>query len=188
MITDLSIQSDEECQQLKAYLKDMHVIWIIVDQSAEGKPVDLSLSGSVSHSEAAKKIMALLQTQYRYAESYARWVPERIPVLDTKPFGKIVLLIGSSSSGKSTLASNIQNMAPEVFLNVGVDTAVLEYTHLRYIAGVPENKDDNSWQSSEHETSEDHKQGSSWVAAGISEQNPHPHLRFRMGPGCTLII
>lgn len=187
VISDLSVQSHEEYQQLKAYLNGMYVVWVNIACHVTTAEVDLSLSSSLSNHDAALQILSFLQTQYRYAENYARWVPEKIPVPENKPYGKIVLLIGSSSSGKSTLASNIQNMAPEIFLKVGVDTAVLEYTHLRYIAGVPEKDDDNSWQqSSRHETSDYHKLGSSWVATGVSKLNPHPHLRFRMGPVARL--
>lgn len=186
VLADLSICSSEQYQRLKAYLKGLDVAWVSFNKTADWEPTDLSLSDTLSTPAAAEHILDFIQKQYRYAESYARWVPEKIPVSEVYPFGKIILLIGSSSSGKTTLASNLQNMAPEVFLKVGVDTAVLEYTHLRYIAGVPEKKNDSSWQNSEHETSEYHKQGSSWVAAGVNTLNPHPHLRYRMGPVARL--
>lgn len=180
VLADLCLTSAKQYQELQPFLEGMHVIWISSEQAASWEPTHLNIDTDLSIEHAAKKIIDYLSEQYRYAESYPRWMPEKIPVPEAKTLGKIILLIGSSSSGKSTLATNIQNMAPETFIKVGIDTALVEYVHPRYMSEVP-GHDPDAWSNTQSYSDDYHKQGSSWISPDDNTLNPYPYLRYRIG-------
>lgn len=181
IIVDLSLNDLSHYQQFKQFTRDLDVVWVDVGESQLNCPTDLTLSDTLPLTDYYQHISELLNKRYLDVESFARWVPEISPIPEAKNKGAIILVHGAPSSGKSTLSRTIQRLSTDTFLHVGVDTAVLNYLHLRYLIGVPLDEQDQSWREPNFNPSEYHKQGGSWIAPGPNKLNATPHMRFQLG-------
>lgn len=181
IVSDLHITTQTEYQELAPFISDLDIVWINLDLDTNFVKPNLSFSEETKTEEIAKSILLYLKQRYKHALAYSRWASEVSPVPQARTLGKIVLLHGASSAGKSTLSRAVQQLSPEIFLHVGIDTAVLYYAHLRYLNGVPENETDQSWKKPNYTPTKFHKLGISWIAPGPNEENPYPYLRMQIG-------
>lgn len=181
VISDLTITQASSFKVLATFISDFDVVWVNIGVETNFVTANLSLAEEIDTLKIAKEILAYMSTRYKYVTAYARYVPEVSPVPMAKTPGKIVLLIGASSAGKSTLSKSIQENASDIFLHVGIDTAVLHYVPLRYLSGVPKDDNDQSWREPNYNPTEYNKVGYSWIAPGPTAENPFPHLRFQVG-------
>lgn len=186
LICDLCIHTQAEYDTLQLFIADLDCIWINIGITTPFVKSNLQLNETQSIESMTNSVITHLAQRYQNAMSFARWSPEACPAPKASNPGNIILLIGASSAGKSTLTQTIQDTANTPYLKVGIDTVLLYYLHLRYLSGVPEYEGDDSWKTPNFNPTIDHQLGSSWVAPGPNGNNPYEHLRYRVGPVARL--
>ncbi len=181
ILADLCITTQSELRQLTPFIQDLDVVWINIGIATDFIKSDLYFNENQNPTEIANIILSYMKERHQYALSYSRWAPELSPIPQVNKLGKIVLLIGCPSAGKSTLSKSVQDSSNDIFLNVGIDTAVVQYLHLRYLEGVPEHENDDSWREPKYNPNQYQKVGMSWVAPGPNQYNPFDYRRMHFG-------
>jgi chloramphenicol 3-O phosphotransferase len=187
IVSDLVV-TPEVYESLKPYIADLDVVWVAVNREQTPYQPDVTIQGELPPQVIAEKILAYQNARSKYVNTSARWVPEALPVPEAEQPGKIILLLGSSSAGKSTLVKAIQDLSTEVFLNLGLDTSILSYAHRRYYPGIRSGDALNDWQKNDLHSEYFYQLGSTWIAPGPSEYNPYPELRYRIGMEARRVI
>lgn len=181
VIADLSITTKEDYEIFQKFMGDLDVVWVNLDDGLGFITDEIKIHACLGVESMAHEIFEYIRGRFNAVAAHPRFVSEVSPVPKASKPGKIILLTGSPSSGKSTLSKTIQSISDDIFLHVGIDTVMLHYLHLRYQSGVPSNDFDDSWKKPNFNPTEYHKEGVSWIAPGPNSKNPYPDLRLQFG-------
>lgn len=156
---------------------------LATDEAVQRYPYDLMVDGSGDPDAAARTILNALYNRTMLAEPLARVVPTSFPQPVAENPGRIIMLNGTSSAGKSTLNRSVQQLAAKEnlsFLNVGIDLIAFAI-HERFI--------DASLTSdtmSQGEAAPAKPEG--WIGFKhiVVQPEPDPRLQQQLGPAFRL--
>lgn len=147
----------------------------------DGHTYDFEIHGSGDPDAAARAILQALYARQMVQEPLARVAPQDFPYPRAEKPGRIVILCGTSSAGKSTLDREVQKLAAMegiTFLNYGIDQ-ICYAIHPRFIgagmtadaAGSNAMANPEGWIAWEHV---------------CLQTEPEPILQDRVGPALRL--
>lgn len=155
------------------------------DEVFDGVPYDLIVAGNRPCAQVADEILAFLSKRPLAGRPLARVVPHALPERAANP-GQIVLLVGPSNAGKSTLCHAVQEQSPAPWLQLGIDT-MIDFLADKYI-GIPKSAADVA----HFEPSPEARLGEFIVPPGPSPDNPHPYMMSQWGKvgrlGCSGLV
>jgi chloramphenicol 3-O phosphotransferase len=200
MLVDYTLLDPAWAQELQAFLEGLDLVWVNVEcpaetlqareQAAGPRPegaaaalaaaicpagAALSLDGTQPAEESARRLLDFLERRPMRGQPRARWVPRALPMAAPHP-GTAILMVGSTSAGKTTLCRTVQALAQELYFQFGDDTQIDTLAH-RFM-GIPL----TAAEVAGYQPSADARQGMYLVPPGPSDENPTPFLRFQLGP------
>ncbi|MGE3805383.1 MAG: hypothetical protein AB7K24_11980, partial [Gemmataceae bacterium] len=211
LIVDHCLPDAEAYQHLAGLLAPLDVVWVrvtcppavrrerelacgkhrvtevlgLADEVFDGLPYDLHVDGTVDAERVAAEILAFVEERPLRGRPLARVVPHSLPGRAATP-GHVVLLVGPSSAGKSTLCRAVQELSPEPWLQMGIDT-MIDFLDDKYI-GIPR----SAAEVQQFMPSPAARLGEFIVPAGPSPDNPHPFMMSQWGKvgrlGCSGLL
>ena len=185
VLVDHALLDADWRRELAALLDGVDTVWVdLAGAPPGGAPADLTVAaGAVAAAAAA--ILAHLEHRPMRGQPRARWVPTAVPRQAARP-GRIIVLVGSSSAGKSTLCRAVQALVEARHgahvLYMGIDTA-LDTLSPRYF-GTPFHADELD----SFVPGPDGRLGFSYVPAGPSPDNASPYPQSQCGPVARTLI
>lgn len=156
---------------------------LALEDAAQRDPYDLTVDGSGDPDAAARSILNALYAREMLAEPLARVVSTSFPQPVAEKPGRIIMLNGTSSAGKSTLNRAVQQLAAKEnlsFLNVGIDLIAFAL-HSRFI-------DASLTNESMPDGNQTTVKPEGWIGFKhiVVQPEPDPRLQQQLGPAFRL--
>lgn len=146
VVADYTAFDQAAFEELQGFLAGLEVVWVEVrcpedvlaarraqgggrpEEVAprpffDGLPWDLSVDGTRPAQESAAQVLEFVQARPMPGQPRARSVAPWPPVQAPRP-GRVALLVGTSSAGKSTLCRSLQAQAGQPFALMGADSQI----------------------------------------------------------------
>lgn len=148
----------------------------------QGLPTQLTLdAGTESPAACAGQLLDYLAHRPMGLEPRARWVSRALPRSAPRP-GHVIQVCGASSAGKSTVCQAVQDGAPDLTVQFGLDH-LIDVMAARFL-DLPLHAD----QVANYQPSPEGVLGDTLVPPGPSPENPTDHIIQQFGPAARIAV
>jgi len=207
MIVDHTVLEKDWYDEFNAFLEGLDVIWVQVkcnsrileqreseqgirpegsSKTLQGQmyadiPYDITIDSGVDSYEAcASKLYEYIISRHFHGGPGVVWAPLAFPHPDIKA-GKVIMLAGTTSAGKSTLCRHIQKYIEGPCIQFGADNAV-SMIAAKYL-GVPLTKE----ALHDYKPEKEQNLGYFLIPPGPNEDNPTEYTILQIGPVARLV-